>query len=127
MIGLGNTCGHSCRVHREWMHAGWTNRADISAGPSVIHDVGDSAALGDDILPSQVMVLRAESNHSPPSASLESSGHLLSFLWVGTGRRSSRGLIRVICVCSSTSKSPQSPFSPGPSSSSQTSTAPGRL
>lgn len=98
-----------------WMPRGWTDRADISAGPGVIHNGGDSAALGDDILPPQVMFLGAERNPSPSSASLESSGHLFSLLWMETGKWTSCGLIGVICVCSLMSKSPQSPSSPEPS------------
>ena len=81
----------------------------------MIHDGGDSAALDNDILLPQVMFLGAERNPSLSSLSAESSGHLLSLLWVETGRRTSCGLTRVICVCSLTSKSPQSPSSPEPS------------
>ena len=115
MTGLGNSFGHSSRVPGPRMPRGWTDRAHISAGPGMIHDGGDSAALDDDILLPQVMFLGAERNPSLSSASAESSGHLLSLLWVETGRRTSCGLTRVICVCSLTSKSPQSPSSPEPS------------
>ena len=58
--GLGIASGHSSGAPGPRMPSGWIDRADISAGPGVIHDGGDSAALGDDLLPTQVMFLGAE-------------------------------------------------------------------